>query len=142
MVPINYLAVLAAGIVSVILGFLWYGPLFGKPWMKLMGLDKFSPEEMEKGKKMMPMNTFIQFVASLVMIWILAHALIFADAYLGMSGWTAGVFVGFMNWLGFVASVTIGMVLWEGKPWKLWFILNGYNLVNLCIAGVILALWQ
>jgi hypothetical protein len=109
--------------------------------MSYTGFDKLTPEEREKGKKMMPVSAAIQFVASILMVWVLAHALIFADALLGMSGWTAGIVVGFMNWLGFVAPVTLGTVLWEGKSWKLWLILNGYNLLFLCAAGVILAAW-
>lgn len=50
--------------------------------------------------------------------------------------------VGFWNWLGFVAPVTLGGVLWEGKPWKLWGLNNGYQLLSLLVMGVILALWR
>jgi hypothetical protein len=45
---INYLAILASGIIMMVLGYLWYGPLFGKPWMKLAGITK---SDMEKSKK-------------------------------------------------------------------------------------------
>lgn len=38
MVPVNYLAILVAAVLSMVLGFLWYGPLFGKEWTKLMGV--------------------------------------------------------------------------------------------------------
>lgn len=48
---------------------------------------------------------------------------------------------GFWNWLGFVAPVTLGAVLWEGKHWKLWFLNNGYYLVTLLLMGAVLALW-
>lgn len=34
-----------------------------------------------------------------------------------------------------------GVVLWEGKSWKLWFLNNAYHLVVLTVMGVILALW-
>jgi hypothetical protein len=34
MIPINYWAVLAAALFTIALGFLWYGPLFGKSWMR------------------------------------------------------------------------------------------------------------
>lgn len=37
---INYLAVLIAAVASMIIGFLGYGPLFGKAWMRLMNFDK------------------------------------------------------------------------------------------------------
>ena len=139
MVPVNYLAVLGAAVLSMTLGYLWYGPLFGKQWMKLMGWTK----EGMKGMKNSEMSKMygLQFVGSLVMAFVLAHALIFASSYLHVSGVSAGLQTGFWNWLGFVAPVTMVGVLWEGKSWKLWFLNNSYYLVSLCAMGVLLALW-
>jgi len=54
-VEINYLAVLVAAIASMALGFLWYGPLFGNQWKKLMG---FTDKSM-KAMKMTPMQAMI-----------------------------------------------------------------------------------
>lgn len=137
-IPINYFAVLASAVASFVLGFLWYEPLFGKQWKALMG---FTDESM-KAMKMMPLQATIGgFIASLVMAYVLAHSLVFAAAYLGVSGIKAGLQGGFWNWLGFVAPVTLGAILWEGKPWKLWFLNNAYWLLSLLIMGAILALW-
>jgi hypothetical protein len=140
-VPINYLAVLACGVVAIIIGFVWYGPLFGKAWIRLAGMDKMTPEQMAAGKKKMPMMAAIQFVGALIIAGVLAHALVFASTYMHVSGISAGLQVGFWNWLGFVAPVTVGMVLWEGKPWKYWMITAGNWLVTLLVMGIILALW-
>src|SRR3989344_7706455 len=118
MVPINYLAVLVAAIAAMVLGYLWYGPLFGKEWAKLMG---WTPEEMAKkmsdpaGKNKMMMGYGAQFVGALVMAFVLSHSLVFASAYLNVSGAMGGLQAGVWSWLGFVAPTTIGMVLWEGK---------------------------
>jgi hypothetical protein len=38
-VDVNYMAVLAATLVSFALGFVWYRPLFGKSWIHTVGLD-------------------------------------------------------------------------------------------------------
>ena len=47
---INFAAVLVAAIVGFIIGILWYGPLFGKSWMRLMGMtDKQLKEARQKG---------------------------------------------------------------------------------------------
>lgn len=139
-VPINYLAVLVAAILNMVLGWLWYGPLFGKPWMAMMG---FTPDKMAAAqKKGMGQSYALMFVGSLVMSWVLAHALIFASTYLMLSGIVAGLMGGFFNWLGFIAPVTLGSVLWEGKPWKLWVLNAGYYLVGLMLMGVVLAVWQ
>ncbi|MCH7574095.1 MAG: DUF1761 domain-containing protein [Candidatus Marinimicrobia bacterium] len=37
MISINYLAVLVAAAIEFGLGALWFGPLFGKPWMAAHG---------------------------------------------------------------------------------------------------------
>ena len=139
MVPINYFAVVAATIASMALGALWYGPLFGKTWSALMG---FTPESMEAMKgKGMGKSYALMAVGSLLMSYVLAHALIFASEYLAMEGVLAGLTSGFWNWLGFIAPVTLGAVLWEGKPWKLWILNNAYQLLSLLIMGVILPVW-
>ena len=140
MIPINYFAVLGATITSMILGFLWYGPLFGKEWIKLSG---FTPEQMAAAKaKGMGKSYALMALGSLVMSYTLAHAIVFASSYLMVYGASAGLTGGFWNWLGFIAPVTLGAVLWEGKPWKLWCITSGYYLVSLLVAGVILSVWR
>jgi hypothetical protein len=137
-VPINYLAVFAAAAASMVIGFLWYGPLLGKPWVKEMG---FSKEKMEKAKKESGKSYPLMFLGSLVMSYVLAHALVFASTFLGVEGAPAGLQTGFWNWLGFVAPVTLGSVLWEGKSYRLWMINNGYYLITLLAMGTVLAIW-
>lgn len=141
MVPVNYLAVLVAAILSMVLGSLWYGPIFGKTWTKMMGWSKADMEKgaADKGRMMKAYGS--QAVGSLLMAFVLAHALVFAEAYLNESGVSAGIQTGFWNWIGFIAPVTLTGVLWEGKPWKLWLLNNGYNLLALCSMGVLLSLW-
>ncbi len=140
-IPINYLAILACGIANMVIGFLWYGPLFGKKWSQLMGGGEMTPEKMaEMQKKAMP-GYAVSFVAALVMAYVLAHGLVFGNAYLGMSGVTAGLMGAFWYWLGFVVPVTIGTVMWDGKPWSLWFINAGYYLVAILVMGAILSVW-
>ena len=140
-VPVNYLAVLACALVAMALGFLWYGPLFGKKWSQLMGWGEMTPEKTAEMQKKARPAYAASFVGSLIMAFVLSHALVFASTYLNTSGISAGLQTGFWNWLGFVVPVTVGSVLWDGKPWKLWFISAGYYLVMLLIMGVILALW-
>ncbi len=139
-VYVNYLAVLVAAIVNMALGFVWYGPLFGKLWMSLIGITKEKIDE-QKSKDGMWKGYLIAFLGSLVMGYVLAHSLVFASSYLGIGGMVAGLMAGFWSWLGFIAPVTLGSVLWEGKSWRLWFLINGYYLVSLLIMGSILAVW-
>lgn len=138
-VPINYLAVLVAAIAGMAVGLVWYGPLFGKTWIALSGM---TPDKIEAAKKKGMGPTYaLAFLGTLVMSYVLAHSLFFASEYLAVFGTSAGLMTGFWNWLGFIAPVTLGMVLWGGKSWKLWALDNGHYLVALCVMGVILANW-
>jgi len=142
MVPVNYLAVVVSAVAMFILGWLWYGVFFQKPWMQAMGWSEAQIAAMrQSGGKGMSVNYGIQALGALVMAFVLSHALIFASAYLGVTGISAGLQAAFWNWLGFIAPVTVGSVLWDGKSWKLWFINAGYYLAGLVVMGLILALW-
>jgi len=43
---VNVLAILVVGVAYMVVGFLWYGPLFAKPWMKLVGMTQ---EDLQRG---------------------------------------------------------------------------------------------
>lgn len=140
MVPINVLAVVSATVIAIILGFLWYGPIFGKKWMAEAGI---TPEKLARDKaKGMGKTYAIMIVSTCVMSYVLSHVLVFASMYLQTSGITAGISTGFWMWLGFVMPVSLGSVLWDGKSWTYWFITAGYYLVALIFMGIVLALWQ
>ncbi len=132
---VNLVAVLVSGIISMFIGFLWYGPLFGKIWMKLMNFDKKKMDEAKK--KGMGTNYFIAFLGTLVMSYILA---VFVG-YFGASTFSQGMMLGFLVWLGFFVTKSLGMVLWESKPAKLFFLNIFHDLVVLLIVSGILAVW-
>jgi len=131
-VEINYLTVFVAAIVNMAIGFIWYGPAFGKAWLQLMG------KRMEDiNKKQIPKMYAAAFIATLIMSYVLAHFVDYAEATTAI----AGAQTGFWAWLGFIATVTLGSVLWEGKPPKLYILNNAYQLISLVIMGAILAVW-
>jgi uncharacterized membrane protein YpjA len=37
---VNWLAVIVCAVLSMVIGFIWYGPLFSKPWVKLLARPK------------------------------------------------------------------------------------------------------
>src|SRR3989338_5024454 len=131
---VNYLAVLVAAAASMAVGFLWYGPLFGNMWKQLMGI---TDKDMKKMKMSPRTSMILGFITALVISCTLAHFLI----YMNISGIADALLAAFLIWIGFVATVQIGAVLWEGKPWKLFFLNTAHNLVSLSVMASILALW-
>lgn len=132
-VPVNYGAVVVAALAGYLIGGLWYGPLFGEAWRKLSGAAEAKPT---------PFVIASGLVSSFVMSFVLSHALTYANAYLKTSGVSSGIIIGFSTWLGYVATVTLGSVIYENKSWKLWLLNNGYWLTSLLAMGVILAVWN
>lgn len=135
-VAINWWAVLVSMVASVVIGFMWYGPLFGKAWMKEMNMHM--PDKTQNMTKPIVMSL----VGAFFMAYVLNHSLVFASAYLNASGVSAGLMGAFWNWLGFMAPIYLGVVAWEGKSWKLFFISAGYWLVLLLVMSVILTSWR
>lgn len=134
MPSVNILAVIVSAILSMVIGSIWYGPVFGKRWMKLVGITK---EQMEKGKKDMPKTYGMMFIGSLATSYVLALTI-------GMSAIkdvATGVTIAFWIWLGFIVAVKLSEVLFEKKAWELFYIECGYYLVFLLIAGGVIGSW-
>lgn len=135
-VIINYHAVLVAALAGIIIGSFWYSPLlFGNIWIKL---SKFTLKDMNAAKKKGMGKTYlVAFIGSFVFAYVLAH---FAK-YIGALSVGDALQLGFWSWLGFIVPVQLGMVLWEGKPLKLYLINIAYHLVTLLVMSMILVAW-
>lgn len=132
----NYLALLVAAIAAFAVGALWYGPLFGKPWRALMNIPEGAPGM--GSMKMPPMQAMVGgFIATLVLTFVLS---MFIGAF-GVTTALGAVVLAVWIWLGFIASVMLNSVFYEGRPWKLYFINASHYLVALVVAALILALW-
>lgn len=135
-VPVNYLAVLIAGIVSMGIGFAWYSPyVLGKPWMKEKGL---SAEALKKEQKKMGPFYGISFVLSLIMAYVLTHVMVMGHAYFNTSLLSSGLTSAFWMWLGFVMPVMATATIFGEKNWKLLGIDTGYQLASLLAMGAVI----
>ena len=136
---LNFLAVLVAGISTMLLGFLWYSPvLFAKPWMKEMGYDPNDQARTEEMKKSAGPAYMGSLVASLVSAFVLALFLHWMRA----EGARMGALTGFHAWLGFVATVQFTGALFTKQSMKLFAINTGYQLVCYLVMGAILGAWK
>ncbi|MZQ82593.1 DUF1761 family protein [Paenibacillus sp. 5J-6] len=132
LLEVNYLAVLVATVVTMVLGFLWYSPvLFGRAWAKLRHVKM---EEMSGGG---PLTYILTALTALGGSFILALLLTMGDA----TTWVTGLAVGAL--IGLSISLKIGMnYLFENAKLPLYFITVGYHLVAYLIGGIIIGAWQ
>jgi len=140
-INVSMTAVLIAVVANFISGFIWYTPLFGKAWVKEMGFD---PNE-KPPTKVMVSGMIAMVIGNFLFAWVLANNM---AAYNPLT-WGfdpspyppmgVAMMAAFFTWMGFYLPVDIGVVTWERKSWKLFFINTGYHFLNLVIAASIIA---
>jgi len=129
-IHINYLAVIVVTILAFVLGGLWYGPLFGKAWMKESGVKEGD------GKDKM-LRTFGLSILLNIIIALNLSAFLGAKADLQF-----GLFAGLAAGIGWV-SASIGiMYLFSQKSLRLFLIDAGYQTVIYAVMGAILGAWK
>ena len=132
---VNYLTVIVATIASFVIGFLWYGPVFGKQWIKMMGYTKESMSSM----KMKPMTAMaLGFLSNLVMAYAVS---VFASIWM-YDGLYGAFKLSFLLWLGFVAVTSLGAVLWENRSWNLFLFNTVYQFLILFVMASIIFMWK
>jgi uncharacterized protein DUF1761 len=131
-VDLNWIAILVAAFVPMILGAVWYSPvLFARPWMRAVGR---SAEELTGAS----LGYALSAVAAIVTSYALARIIRWAE----VDDLWNGALVGVLAWLGFVATVLAVSTYFGGRSRTLWAIDAGYQLVSLVIMGAILGAWD
>lgn len=128
----NYAAVFVAAVFYWLLGAVWYGVLFSKPWMALENIS------MEQTKTMNPALPYvITFLLNLLIAYALAQICIWRNAdTIGR-----GASVGVLLWIGFVGPITFTTYMFEMRPKELFALNEFYPLFGMVSMGAILGAW-
>ena len=135
---INYMAILGCGVLAMIIGFIWYGPLFGKTWMRVTGAAVMNDTERKQMQKNAIPLYVVQFLITLIELYVLAN-LIGRNPIVGLK-------IAVLMWLGFVMPTLVGMSMWTNEPRKTartkLLVQAGFQLVCFVVFGFILATWH
>ena len=128
---INWLAVVVGVVVSNVLGFVWYGPLFGNTWLRIIGKKR---EDIQASSSMYAVTA----VASLVTMVVLAMVV----ATFGAESFFDGLVVGAVAFIGLGATATFVYTTFSGPPVGAWFLLAAYQLIVHGVMGGVFATWK
>lgn len=132
-VEVNYLAVILAGISSMVVGSIWYAQgVFGRTWAKLAKVDM--NKEMKGGEMGVLLGT--TFLISLITAYVLAHVSFLSNQFFGNSFLQDALSTAFWVWLAFTAGRFVTHDMFEGRRKKLTLL----NISNEFITIMVMAL--
>jgi len=125
--------VILAAASAMVIGMLWYSPnVFGKQWMKIIGLND---KEM---KKRTSSAMLMLILAALITAYALSLFIVYFHSYDGGSWLVAGIDTSILAWAGISATTILAHGAFEPRDKKLMYINMGNRLVTLFVMGLII----
>ena len=131
---LNWIAILAVTLLGFLIGGLWYGPLFGRAWLKEVDLT----EEQIKAAMQGASPFVVSFVAAVVTAVVMSVLIATLNLASAGDGVVLGLFVG----VGFIATGMGADMAFRNDSARLWMIQSGCRVVYCALMGMILAVWK
>jgi hypothetical protein len=129
---VNWIAVVLGAVFSMLLGFLWYGPLFGKIWLRSIGKKE---EELGGGGAGMYIFAFLAALVSAYVLAVLVGAL-------GINVWWRGVLLGAVVSVGIGSMAALVNGIFHRISAVAWLLFALYQLLLNAVEGLVFAVWR
>jgi hypothetical protein len=136
-IELNWIAVVLAALSTMVVGSLWYGPLFGKMWTKLA---KIKTDPNFGAAQAVPLY-LTAFIGSFITALVLAISAFLAHDFYGGSFLTVAIVTGGVLWLGFTAARVNMHDSFEGRPKALTALTVLHEFVTILVMAVIIGVW-
>jgi Protein of unknown function (DUF1761) len=133
---INYLAVLAAVVASMVIGFVYYHPaVLGRLWMRLVGQ---TDESVQGGS---PLVYPVVIVASFLTAWALAGATFLAHEFYQGGFLVSALVTGWILWLAFTAARMLVHDVFDTRSLKITALSALNEFLIITAMALIIGLW-
>jgi hypothetical protein len=155
---LNWIVILGTGLIPILVGFFWYGKLFGEAWMRESGMTKEKAEGMNM-PLVMGLAVLLGIFATFALVPAVIHQMGVYSTLQEVVGWES-IFKDFVSkygdnfrtfkhgaFHGIITSICLGLpliamnALWERRSFKYVAIHVGYWAVCLAIMGGIICQW-
>ncbi len=135
-IQLNWLAILLAAISTMVVGSIWYGPLFGRLWTKLARVKK----DPNFGPQQMIIMYGGAFLGSAITATVLAIAVYVAYQFFGGNYVLVALNTAVLLWAGFTAARIQMHDSFEGRRKKLTLLSISHELVTIAVMALIIGL--
>jgi hypothetical protein len=133
---INYLAVIAATLSTMIVGSIWYTPkVFGNYWMKASGVTPSGKASDAVGP------IIVTVIVSFITAWVLAGAVAISQHFYGGGFLVNALVTAVFLWAGFTAARFITHDAFDRRPRGLTVLNVLHELVTVLVMAVIIGVW-
>jgi hypothetical protein len=161
----NFIVLFLAALVPMVIGFIWYGPLFGNAWMAQMGFTKESLEGTNMVKTLI-ISYILSLLVAFALVQMVIHQMGAFSTLAGDPGFNEqtgeafayfqdfatkygdrfrtfkhGAFHGVLYGVFLIVPILGTIALFEKKSFKYVAINAGYWIVTLAIMGGIICQW-
>ena len=133
---INYLAVIAATLSTMVVGSIWYTPkVFGNYWMKAAGVKPSG----RAADAAIPI--LVTVLVSFVTAWVLAGSVYLSQYFYHGSFLINALVTGAVLWAGFTAARFVTHDAFDQRPGGLTILNISHELVTVLIMALIIGVW-
>ena len=136
-IELNWIAIVLAALSTMVVGSIWYGPLFGKLWEKLAKIKR----DPNFGGVQMASLYIGAFLTSLITAIVMGMAVAIAYSFFGGNYLLVSVGTVITLWLGFTAARIQMHDGFENRPKQLTNLTLSHEFVTLVIMAVIIGVW-
>ena len=133
--------IVLAVVIAQVVGFIWYGVLFGKKWEVVVGVTEEQKKMPRGGKTMMAIHG-----TNLLLSVVLYVALSIIIGSFDAINAVQAMWVAILVWLGVIVPMQGQMALYSNKTkhlgWSMFLINISYQLILSIIAGLLIGVWM
>jgi hypothetical protein len=129
---VNWWAILVGVVFNITLGFLWYGPIFGRVWRSVT--ERHADPDLSPGLT----AYIVVIIGAVVGAVVLATVISFLRVYTWWSGMMWGAALSF----GFAGTAIFTHGTFEGHRVRLSILFVGYIVIAYAAQGALFAVWR
>lgn len=135
----SLLPAIVCGLLAMGIGFVWYGPLFGKLWARVVGATEMDAKRRAEMQKAAGPLYGVQFVLTVWQVWVVSR-------FLPGTSVAGDLHMSVFLWAGLLVPLIAGTAMWNNDSakisWTRFLLQAGYQLILFIVFALVFSAWR